>query len=106
MKCGQPCPFGSGTTPQSRSNSGHSLWAKYACHSHPGSITAGMCRSTLLPVGWGRPQYPLAKRSEEHTSELQSLMRISYAVFFLQKKSTPNIQRTNNKNNTNQSLTN
>src|SRR3546814_9150208 len=28
-------------------------------------------------------------RSEEHTSELQSLMRISYAVFCLQKK-TPN----------------
>src|SRR3546814_10030911 len=26
------------------------------------------------------------KRSEEHTSELQSLMRISYAVFFLKKK--------------------
>src|SRR3546814_2133621 len=25
-------------------------------------------------------------RSEEHTSELQSLMRISYAVFFLKKK--------------------
>src|SRR3546814_1649926 len=29
---------------------------------------------------------PLAGRSEEHTSELQSLMRISYAVFFLKKK--------------------
>src|SRR3546814_3576692 len=28
------------------------------------------------------------KRSEEHTSELQSLMRISYAVFCLQKKKT------------------
>src|SRR3546814_10756570 len=27
-------------------------------------------------------------RSEEHTSELQSLMRISYAVFFLKKKTT------------------
>src|SRR3546814_8489637 len=27
-------------------------------------------------------------RSEEHTSELQSLMRISYAVFCLQKKKT------------------
>src|SRR3546814_6150659 len=27
-------------------------------------------------------------RSEEHTSELQSLMRISYAVFCLQKKNT------------------
>src|SRR3546814_9764445 len=29
---------------------------------------------------------PLAIRSEEHTSELQSLMRISYAVFCLKKK--------------------
>src|SRR3546814_8210889 len=30
----------------------------------------------------------LDHRSEEHTSELQSLMRISYAVFCLQKKTT------------------
>src|SRR3546814_2815155 len=30
----------------------------------------------------------LVVRSEEHTSELQSLMRISYAVFCLQKKNT------------------
>src|SRR3546814_1726697 len=30
--------------------------------------------------------YVLADRSEEHTSELQSLMRISYAVFRLQKQ--------------------
>src|SRR3546814_7278627 len=29
-------------------------------------------------------------RSEEHTSELQSLMRISYAVFCLKKKNTSN----------------
>src|SRR3546814_8911510 len=29
---------------------------------------------------------PFADRSEEHTSELQSLMRISYAVFCLKKK--------------------
>src|SRR3546814_1317437 len=29
-----------------------------------------------------------ANRSEEHTSELQSLMRISYAVFCLKKKKT------------------
>src|SRR3546814_2604203 len=29
---------------------------------------------------------PYALRSEEHTSELQSLMRISYAVFRLKKK--------------------
>src|SRR3546814_9965648 len=31
-------------------------------------------------------------RSEEHTSELQSLMRISYAVFCLKKKKRPNAQ--------------
>src|SRR3546814_10259911 len=30
----------------------------------------------------------IRKRSEEHTSELQSLMRISYAVFCLKKKKT------------------
>src|SRR3546814_7091029 len=32
------------------------------------------------------PPVPLPRRSEEHTSELQSLMRISYAVFCLKKK--------------------
>src|SRR3546814_9167066 len=31
-------------------------------------------------------------RSEEHTSELQSLMRISYAVFCLKKKKTTDIE--------------
>src|SRR3546814_8981085 len=38
----------------------------------------------------GSPSVPSADacRSEEHTSELQSLMRISYAVFCLQKKNT------------------
>src|SRR3546814_6497761 len=33
-------------------------------------------------------------RSEEHTSELQSLMRISYAVFCLKKQNTERIQNT------------
>src|SRR3546814_2038788 len=35
------------------------------------------------------PVDPHLARSEEHTSELQSLMRISYAVFCLKKKNTP-----------------
>src|SRR3546814_5982713 len=35
------------------------------------------------------------RRSEEHTSELQSLMRISYAVFCLQKKKKENTPQTN-----------
>src|SRR3546814_10631305 len=34
-------------------------------------------------IGWG---LMFGTRSEEHTSELQSLMRISYAVFCLKKK--------------------
>src|SRR3546814_6426404 len=34
----------------------------------------------------GRNRVAMASRSEEHTSELQSLMRISYAVFCLKKK--------------------
>src|SRR3546814_10076903 len=41
----------------------------------------------------------LGQRSEEHTSELQSLMRISYAVFCLKKK------KNTQKNNTNIDLT-
>src|SRR3546814_10789407 len=36
----------------------------------------------------GHSGSPQARRSEEHTSELQSLMRISYAVFCLKKKIT------------------
>src|SRR3546814_8889282 len=41
-------------------------------------------------------QDQLGQRSEEHTSELQSLMRISYAVFCLKKKTTTPTQ--NNRN--------
>src|SRR3546814_8236724 len=46
-----------------------------------------------------RPLTPhLANRSEEHTSELQSLMRISYAVFCLKKKKTTLTQYKKHKN--------
>src|SRR3546814_3063903 len=45
-----------------------------------------------LPVStrWRKPpgHREAGRRSEEHTSELQSLMRISYAVFCLKKKKT------------------
>src|SRR3546814_7498818 len=44
-----------------------------------------------LPQRHGAPQGP---RSEEHTSELQSLMRISYAVFCLKKKKQQNTNKT------------
>src|SRR3546814_9484341 len=42
-------------------------------------------------TGHGRDYLERAGRSEEHTSELQSLMRISYAVFCLKKKTKKTI---------------
>src|SRR3546814_5473976 len=45
--------------------------------------------SSLRPVQWYFDNLlPEEARSEEHTSELQSLMRISYAVFCLKKQPT------------------
>src|SRR3546814_1447896 len=47
--------------------------------------------SKIRGFGIGADDYltkPFDRRSEEHTSELQSLMRISYAVFCLKKKNT------------------
>src|SRR3546814_7915821 len=53
---------------------------------------AGSCllrhqRLPFLSAAWP------GKRSEEHTSELQSLMRISYAVFCLKKKKNKDVNR-------------
>src|SRR3546814_2971477 len=66
---------------------------------HPGSGVADD------QPGPEQPKVPVAKRrecgktrcgrSEEHTSELQSLMRISYAVFCLNTKKTDCIRNTN-----------
>src|SRR3546814_7925782 len=56
---------------------------------------ARMLRDWRRVLRFGRPGHGIARdldprlaRSEEHTSELQSLMRISYAVFCLKKKTT------------------
>src|SRR3546814_10408340 len=43
----------------------------------------------LVRDGVGHGAADVEGRSEEHTSELQSLMRISYAVFCLKQKKTP-----------------
>src|SRR3546814_7027374 len=45
---------------------------------------------TAAPPQPRAPEREYDERSEEHTSELQSLMRISYAVFCLQKKKKNN----------------
>src|SRR3546814_5241483 len=43
-------------------------------------------KEARVPDIGGYDDVPVIERSEEHTSELQSLMRISYAVFCLKKK--------------------
>src|SRR3546814_6298145 len=45
--------------------------------------TDTLVETCLTSVKTGRTMQEIAERSEEHTSELQSLMRISYAVFCL-----------------------
>src|SRR3546814_7976071 len=54
-------------------------------------------RKGVVPLPWlaaPRHQSDSLGRSEEHTSELQSLMRISYAVFCLKKKTITNMNCT------------
>src|SRR3546814_8436867 len=53
----------------------------------------------LLGGVCGRGRNPTPSRSEAHTSELQSLMRISYAVFCLKKKKRNTHTKNNNTHN-------
>src|SRR3546814_6292288 len=56
----------------------------------PAAVVAGNVETSMCIVN----------RSEEHTSELQSLMRISYAVFCLKKKTKTQQHKTIDKSNT------
>src|SRR3546814_6616178 len=55
---------------------------KYAFH----HIFDRVCEEDGIEHRLTKLKHPWTNRSEEHTSELQSLMRISYAVFCLKKK--------------------
>src|SRR3546814_2169453 len=61
-----------------RSQLGASKWHSFR------PINFATSHATPGPISSAKPSS--VKRSEEHTSELQSLMRISYAVFCLKKK--------------------
>src|SRR3546814_3904071 len=68
------------------------------CQTSPPPMAQTRCLQAPLPRTSGSsPTH--ATRSEEHTSELQSLMRISYAVFCLKNKmkNSPNNTKTKNK---------
>src|SRR3546814_8071331 len=67
-----------------RTSGGHLKFTKPGCASIYTSSTASDHRADRN----ARAQLRRADRSEEHTSELQSLMRHSYAVFCLKKKRT------------------
>src|SRR3546814_3213086 len=67
------------------------------------SLLASVAGRRSLKVAWdagngatGEVLAAVVARSEEHTSELQSLMRISYAVFCLKKKIKIKHNRRNN----------
>src|SRR3546814_6906858 len=66
---------------------------RHEVFSRRGGMYFGMMHLLGYRASYTEPLYRFADfnagwRSEEHTSELQSLMRISYAVFCLKKKNT------------------
>src|SRR3546814_7592302 len=75
-----------------------------ADHPFPEGRAVRLAPDHRQPVAAGDRDHhrPVRRRSEEHTSELQSLMRISYAVFCLKKKK----KKINNQKNYNHNMNN
>src|SRR3546814_3299621 len=83
--CGRQLPF-YGFLQGRYSPDDHSGPGDLHCDSSVGLIAVAHRRMTRRGAVKLQKSVQGAYRSEEHTSELQSLMRISYAVFCLQKK--------------------
>src|SRR3546814_8954491 len=78
---------------------GHGAEIERLLHVHLMHFGLGIAADLRVDQGFDLGQLLVADRSEEHTSELQSLMRISYAVFCLNKKNKENTNYYNiNKN--------
>src|SRR3546814_9815886 len=88
----RPCPIGDAKSKQPI--------RKENLSSFPAAMLCGwmgqLQKSFILSGMWPPKRKQNASRSEEHTSELQSLMRISYAVFCLKKKNKKHIISTDN----------
>src|SRR3546814_9676657 len=78
QKCAMPARR-NGSRPASRRLLSNQARKPSSCSSSPARGGASKCTV-------GRSSLPETTRSEEHTSELQSLMRNSYAVFCLKKQ--------------------
>src|SRR3546814_1128982 len=85
-----PCEGSSPVPPYSVCGSGPTLRAKEA-PLHPERLQASRHRRGAAAASCCSTGSRL-RRSEEHTSELQSLMRISYAVFCLKKNKTTQLK--------------
>src|SRR3546814_6278432 len=84
----EPSTFGPSGLNCAPTKTGWSLTSTEPHRSAANWATIRRCSPSVVP---GLPPSGVA-RSEEHTSELQSLMRISYAVFCLKKKNTQQTQ--------------
>src|SRR3546814_9052309 len=85
---------GSKSRPSARPNPDHGIDAARRFQVRP-SLHGRVRGAALPPRAQADNRSDLrAGRSEEHTSELQSLMRISYAVFCLKKKKDTNKKHT------------
>src|SRR3546814_994122 len=72
-------------------------YLKHPTRSSCACVIQSSSMSKSSSVSPGKPTIKVERRSEEHTSELQSLMRISYAVFCLKKKKQNNRNESTNK---------
>src|SRR3546814_9792788 len=70
-------------------NAGGGILRPFLDHT-PETLRTTIDRNLWTAIWCSWHALPHMRRSEEHTSELQSLMRISYAVFCLKKKKTRN----------------
>src|SRR3546814_4629608 len=86
---GKPCPARSMPSPRKRCR-----WRPRQTH-----CAASRAYYEIWLDAEQRADSGSEERSEEHTSELQSLMRISYAVFCLKKKNNPQQKKHHNETN-------
>src|SRR3546814_9428625 len=94
LNLGSPCGSPDGKLCRCKGERGHCAMvrgAPWRRHDRMKKRKRLPCSPCSVPTGFIRCSPALrSARSEEHTSELQSLMRISYAVFCLKKKNEQN----------------
>src|SRR3546814_6507156 len=99
LKCGLPRPRWPPCATFTR-------WPSYVSSPISSSVPASKMRvpsGTRMSMSSPAAPVQFEPRSEEHTSELQSLMRISYAVFCLKQKNHKDLKNTDHQSLTNRS---